>query len=47
MFVYLEEANFDQMSHSNIKLLLQNLQVSGNTKMSKGVLVFPSFLHTL
>jgi len=40
-FVYPEVDNVDQITHSDIELLLPKPKVTDNTKRSKGVLVFP------
>lgn len=40
-FVYPEVDDVDQIPHSDIELLLPKPKVTGNTKRSKGVLVFP------
>lgn len=41
-FVYPEEADMDQIPHSDIELLLPKSKVSDNTKRSEIVLVFPT-----
>jgi len=41
-FVYPDEDDIDQIPHSDIELLLPKPKVSGNTKRSEGVLVFPN-----
>jgi len=40
-FVYPDEDDMDQIPHSDIELFLPKPKVSGNTKRSEGILIFP------